>query len=111
MLGEHSKAKVRVFAVWEPILPTDFTAPSSGALGRLSDSRVRQFWDKDHALAKLMAISRDGQTKPKCCTRSGILWDLIAAYPAQTLWSDRLPPAVVFDGPVVRMMPLKLDAL
>jgi len=61
-------------------------------------------------LAKLMAISRDEQTKPKCCTRSGILWDLIAVYPAQTSWSDRLPPAVVFDGPVVRMMPLKLDA-
>ena len=111
MLGEHSNAKVRVFAVWEPILPTDFTAPSTGTLGRLSDARVRQFWDKDHALAKLMAISRDEQTKPKCCTRSGILWDLIAVYPAQTLWSDRLPPAVVFDGPVVRMMPLKLDLL
>jgi len=111
MLGEHSNAKVRVFAVWEPILPTDFTAPSSGTLGRLSDARVRQFWDKDHALAKLMAVSHDAQTKPKCCTRSGILWDLIAVYPAQTLWSDRLPPAVVFDGPVVRMMPLKLGAL
>jgi len=111
MLEEQSCSKVRVFAVWEPILPTDFTAPSSGALGRLSDARVHQFWDRDHALAKLMAISQDAQTKHKCCTRSGILWDLIAVYPAQTLWSDRLPAAVVFDGPVVRMMPLKLDTL
>jgi hypothetical protein len=97
-----------VLAVWEPILPTDLTAPSSGTLGRLSDPRIRQFWDKDHALAKLMAISHAAQTKPKCCTRSGILWDLIAVYPAGSLWSDRLPLAVVFDGPVVRMMPLNL---
>src|SRR6266849_6741261 len=107
MLGEHLNAKVRVFAVWEPILPTDFTAPSSGTLGRLSDARVRQFWDNQHALAKLVAISHDAQTKPRCCTRSGILWDLIAVYPGQTSRSDRLRPAVVFDGPVVRMMPLK----
>jgi hypothetical protein len=98
-----------VFAVWEPILPTDLTAPSTGALGRLSDTRARQFWDKDHSLAKFMADSHDAQTKPKCCSRNGILWDLVAVYPEQTLWSDRLPRPVVFDGPIVSMMPLRLD--
>ncbi len=109
MLQQHSNAKLIVFAVWEPILLTDWTAPSSSVLGRLPDARVRQLWDKEHALAKIMAHSHDAQTKPKCCTRSGILWDLIAVYPPEAVWSDRLPPAVVFDGPVVRMMPLKLD--
>ncbi len=109
MLEQRSNSKVRVFAVWEPILPTDWTAPSSSALGRLSDARVRQFWDKEHSVARIMANSHDAQTKPKCCNRSGILWDLIAVYPAEAVWNDRLPPAVVFDGPVVRMMPLKFD--
>lgn len=109
-LEDQRGAKVRVFAVWEPILPTDWTAPSTGVLGRLSDARVRQFWDKEHSLAKILAGSHSGQTDPRCCKRAGILWDLIAVYPAGALWSDRMPPAVVFDGPVVRMMPLKLDA-
>jgi hypothetical protein len=102
MLEQHATAKVRVFAVWEPILPTDWSAPSSFALDRLSDGRVRQFWDKEHSLAQVMANSHNAQTKPKCCNRNGILWDLIAVYPTGAVWSDRLPPAVVFDGPVVR---------
>jgi hypothetical protein len=105
MLDQHRDAKVRVFAVWEPILSTDWSAPSSFALDRLSDGRVRQFWDKEHSLAKVMAYSHNAQTKPKCCTRSGILWDLIAVYPTGAVWSDQLPPAVVFDGPVVRAVP------
>jgi hypothetical protein len=110
MLDQHANAKLRVFAVWEPILPTDWAAPSTSALGRLSDPRVRQFWDKDHALAKIMAASHDGQTKPKCCNRHGILWDLVAIYPPKALWTDHLPTAVVFNGPIVQMMPSKLPA-
>ncbi len=94
-----------MFAIWEPILPTDWSAPSRFTLDRLSDSRVRQFWDKEHVLAKLMADPLVGQPKPKCCNRNGILWDLIAVYPAGALWSERLPPAVVFNGPVVRVVP------
>src|SRR5258708_31364773 len=109
MLEQHPNARVRVFAVWEPILPTDWTAPSTHTLGRLSDPRVRQFWDNDHALAKIMAISHQGQTKPKCCNRHGILLHLAATYPPAAVWSNNLPPPVVFDGPVIRMMPLKLD--
>ncbi len=57
-----------------------------------------------------MANSRDAQTGPKCCSSRGILWDLVAVYPPQAIWGERLPPAVVFDGPIVRVMPLKLDS-
>lgn len=42
-----------MFAVWEPILITDWSAPTTFALRRLADRRVRQFWDKDHAMARL----------------------------------------------------------
>jgi hypothetical protein len=31
----------------------------------------------------------------------GILWDLVAIYPKGARWDATLPPAVVFDGPVV----------
>jgi hypothetical protein len=93
---------VRVFAVWEPILPTDWIAPTTGTLGRLSDGRVMQFWDKEHRMAKAMRESRAGEPKPDCCDRKGTLWDLIAVYPAGTEWRETLPHATVFNGPVVR---------
>jgi hypothetical protein len=94
-----------VFAVWEPMLPTDFGNPGSGVLGRLSDSRVQQFWDPDHVLAKrLAADAREPQPTPSCCTRSGILWDLMAIYPRDLKWSDHVPAAAWFDGPVVNVV-------
>jgi hypothetical protein len=95
---------VTVFAVWEPILPTDWWKPGSGVLGRLSDPRVYHFWDKQHLVAKKMAEdARDPQPKQQCCERSGILWDLAAVYPRGAIWTERLPPATFFDGPVFRM--------
>ncbi len=84
------------------MLPTDWAAPASSVLGRLSDRRVQQYWDPNHVLATQMkADARAPQPVQECCVRSGILWDLAAVYPAGSTWSDKLPPAVVFDGPVV----------
>jgi hypothetical protein len=102
MLGQRPDAKVRVFAVWEPILLTDWGKPTNFTLRRLSDRRVRQFWDKGHALANVMAESRSPKSAPDCCDRRGILWDLIAVYPAGAVWRQTLPPATLFNGPVVR---------
>jgi hypothetical protein len=104
MLQQHRQAKVQVFAVWEPILPIDWNAPSTSALQRLSDRRVRQLWDKDHVLAKAVADSRNFESKPDCCERRGILWDLIAVYPPGGEWERSLPPATVFNGPVLRVV-------
>ena len=95
---------MRVFAVWEPILPTDWSEPTSPVLRRLSDQRVRQFWDRGHVMAKVMAASREPQSKAECCERRGILWDLIAVYPAGSGWSENLPHATLFNGPVVRVV-------
>lgn len=84
------------------MLPTDQSAPTSGTLARLSDRRVHQYYDVDHVFAKrLKADARAPQPVPDCCTREGILWDLMAAYPAGALWTDRLPSATLFNGPVV----------
>ena len=95
-------AAVTVFAVWEPMLSTDRSAPTTGTLARLSDPRVRQFYDPDHLLAKrLKADARPPQPTPDCCTRGGILWDLAAVYPSGAEWRNLVPVAIVFNGPVV----------
>ena len=103
-LEQHPDVKVRVFAVWEPILRIDWIPPTTGVLSRLSDRRVRQYWDKEHSLAKAMANSRVGQPNPDCCIRKGTLWDLIAVYTAGSEWRETLPRAAVFNGPVVRVL-------
>jgi len=73
-------------------------------LGRLTDPRVKQFWDSNHLIAKQLAKdARPPQPEPGCCTRNGILWDLVAVYPPDAVWTQTMPPAVLFDGAVVRM--------
>src|SRR5579875_823817 len=37
VLQRHLRANVRVFAVWEPMLPTDWSRPNTNVLARLSD--------------------------------------------------------------------------
>ena len=102
VLKQHPHIPVRVFVVWEPILPTDLAPPITAVLGRMPDLRVQQYWDPNHLLAKRMAAdARAPQPEPECCDRSGILWDLAAVYAPGAQWDQRLPAAVLFNGPVV----------
>jgi hypothetical protein len=101
-LKKNPDAPTVVFAVWEPMLATDLSAPTTRTLARLSDRRVRQYYDADHLLAKRMkADARAPQPEQECCTRKGILWDLMAIYTPGTEWTDKMPTAVFFNGPVV----------
>lgn len=91
-----------VFAVWQPMLPTDLGQPTTGTLGRLSDRRVRQFYDADHVFAgRMKADARSPQPVQDCCTRNGNLWDLMAIYAPGDKWTDKMPVATFFNGPVV----------
>jgi hypothetical protein len=84
------------------MLPTDWSAPASSVLRRLSDGRVTQYWDPNHLLATQMKKdARVPQPEQDCCVRSGILWDLAAVYPPRSIWSAQMPAATVFNGPVV----------
>jgi hypothetical protein len=73
-LKNHPESSVVVFAVWEPILPTDWSAPGTSLLHRLNDRRVRQFWDPGHVLAAVIKKAEtSGQLHPDCCERKRIL--------------------------------------
>jgi len=107
VLKQNSNPHIRVFAVWEPILPTDYSSPSTGALARLYDPRVSQYWDKNHLFAEQLAnrlTSDAGHPQPSCCNRRGIQWDEVAVYPQDVNWDGQLPRAVYLDGPVVRAL-------
>jgi hypothetical protein len=93
---------VQVLTIWQPMLATDRVGPRRWALTTMSDARVRQYWDPTHLVAKRMAAdARAPQPEHECCTQGGVIWDLAAVYPPGAKWMDRMPPATVFNGPVV----------
>lgn len=103
LLQRHLNSNVRVFAVWEPILPTDWARPNTHVLARLSDARVTQFWDKKHLIAQLVQKEANGR-HPACCTWNGIWWDVIAAYPPAKGESSLAEPGLL-NGTIVRTAP------
>ena len=81
LLREINSGDVRVFVIWEPVLATDFTAPSTAALARIPYLRASQYWDRKRALSRLLG-ERD---------RSTVVWDYIAVYAPGPLWQDAPP--------------------
>jgi hypothetical protein len=91
-LQQEAGRDIRVFVVWEPVLATDWRAPSTAALRRVSDQRARQYWDEGRLLSKAM-----GETGKK-----SIVWDRVIVYGRGITWSETTPPKpVVSVGPVV----------
>jgi hypothetical protein len=71
----------------------------------MADPRVQQYWDPETRVATQLARdARPPQPEPDCCERAGVLWDIVAVYPPGAVWSDRMPPAVVFNGPLVDVL-------
>jgi hypothetical protein len=106
ILKNHERSSVAVFAVWEPMLPTDWSAPGTSVLHRLDDLRVRQFWDPNHLVAAVLKKAEEaGRLHPDCCERKGVLWDLTAAYAAGKRWPETLSQPVLFGGTMVRTSP------
>jgi hypothetical protein len=107
VLKQNANPHIRVFAVWEPILPTDYSSPGTAVLARLSDPRVAQYWDKNHLFAEQLGRTIEvdmAQPKPNCCTRKGIQWDEVAVYRQDARWNGQLPHASFLNGPVVHSL-------
>ena len=90
MLREIKGQDVRIFVVWEPVLATDFAAPSTSALARIPDARVTQYWDRQRTLSHLLGEH----------DRATVVWDYIAVYAPGMLWQDAPPKPVYSDHPV-----------
>jgi hypothetical protein len=96
---------VHVLVVWEPILATDWRAPSGSTLARIPDQRVRQFWDPKHLVAEELARVASGkpaESKPNCCIKKGFYWDEVALYAPHSKWKQEPVPSY-WNGPVWRI--------
>ena len=94
LLETQTDSHLRVFVIWEPVLATDLSAPSTITLRRIHDARVKQYWDRNRVLSHAMGEH----------DRPSIVWDYIAIYKPGQKWTDG-PPQPEFKGcPVVRFI-------
>jgi len=101
LLDTQTDAQLRVFVVWEPVLATDLSAPSTVTLRRIHDMRVKQYWDRNRVLSHAMGEH----------DRPSVVWDYIAVYKPEQFWTDA-PPQPDFKGrPVVRFIDGTREAL
>lgn len=101
VLKQFPNRPVRVFVIWEPVLPTDWFSPSTATLGRVADSRAAQFWDKGRLISRSMG-EHDRRT---------IVWDFIGIYGEGATWNTRAPRPLYQGGPVVRVIEPARSAL
>jgi hypothetical protein len=93
--------KIRVFVVWEPVLPTDIGAPSTATLKRISDRRASQYWDRGRLLSHLLGEH----------DRNSIVWDTIAIYKPGQVWQKTPPEPAFQDNPVTKVIGRARQAL
>jgi hypothetical protein len=101
VLQDFAGKPIRVFIVWEPVLPTDWGAPSTATLKRVADARSIQFWDSDRLISHLLGEH----------DRRSIVWDHVAVYPAGAIWNRQPPKALYEGGPVVQVIEPLRNAL
>ena len=82
--------RVRVYAVWEPVLGEDTGVPDD-SLAALDDERVRHFWDADKLLARALGGAPRFQ-KDVGFNMKGTLWDVALVYPPGVTWDAGRDP-------------------
>ena len=92
-MQEFSGKPVHALVIWEPVLWTDWTSPSTATLSRICDNRAAQIWDKHRLISHSMGEE----------DRESVIWDYIAVYPEGSTWRESLPEALYHGGPVVQV--------
>jgi hypothetical protein len=42
---------IRIFVVWEPVLPTEWSRPDASITSNVADNRALHYWDYTHRLS------------------------------------------------------------
>ena len=104
VLEQLPQRDVRVFVVWVPVMSSDTGPPDEESRTRLSDSRVRQYWDERKQLAALWQPVLKAETSPVLGKESLVtgqnLWDVVTVFPAGATWDAHPPAPLLKAAPV-----------
>jgi hypothetical protein len=91
---------VKVYSVWQPILPSDSKFTVGRATKRLEDSRVTHFWDGDNIFASAFSpvLGIDGNT-----------WDVYLLYDKDAVWQETPPKPIYWQEQLGISPETKLD--
>jgi hypothetical protein len=115
LLESRPDLDVRVFVIWEPVIVTDIAPPTSGALARIPDARVAQFWDEGRVVSA--DIVRSVRADP---ARYGftdelyddtIIWDTVLLIEPRSRWEDAFPVPAYYGYPVATAIDGLIEAL
>jgi hypothetical protein len=97
-----------MLVVWEPVIWSDVSPPTSTVLGLIHDQRAVQYWDPDRVLSA--DIVRSVRADPAHYTldfdveQDMIVWDFVAVFESDAHWGDAFPPPVFNGFPVVQAL-------
>jgi hypothetical protein len=74
--------------IWTPMLATDNHDAANQREIKFSDPRVKQFWDPDQVLGRLLSQTLN--------LKVSIAWDVYLVYPPDHPWDAELPPKSEF---------------
>lgn len=87
VLAQNPSTKLRVYAVWLPMLSSDAREEWNGTT--MPDPRVIHFWDGETEIGQWFAEQVEGYR--------GISWDAYYLYGPDAIWED-LPSPLVGSG-------------
>jgi hypothetical protein len=94
---------VRVLVVWEPVLTTDWGAPSPALTSMIPDRRATHFYDRERRLSASMGgpgvLGTRAQSAKIGFQMEDVIWDAALEYPPGARWGDR---AAALVAPVVK---------
>ena len=107
LLRKSPDLSLRVLVVWEPVIWSDLTPPLTSVLGRVTDRRAAQHWDRGRLvsaelLREIRSEQGDGQADPP--GDDAVVWDCVAIYPPGDRWDASLPRPAFFGCPVVQVI-------
>lgn len=87
ILKKYPKAKIRIYAIWSAIIPTDARAAWNLTGRLLPDARVEHFWDDSRVAGEWFAKLESPDDK-----NPGVMWDAFLVFGPDAQWSDQPKP-------------------
>jgi hypothetical protein len=98
ILAKHLSPKLRVYAVWLPMVWSD--TRRAGESSALADPRVIHFWDEKRTVGQWFAEHTEGYR--------GIAWDIYYLYAPEARW-DLTPSLLISKGRTIYHQRLALQ--
>lgn len=107
MLTENPRYDLEVYVVWGTVLPDDRDPPTLEVYSRLSDPRVKQFWDPDHDVSLMVRAAADSGMKVFHDFKTGehTPYDMANLYKPGTKWVEKIPAPIYVGVPVAESIP------